>query len=47
MVYQTAGQPVAGGFVNTQLNLKPVDGSFSLKEHIYDVLKTSIMDLDI
>ncbi len=29
------------------LELKPVDGSFSLKEHIYDVLKTSIMDLDI
>lgn len=47
MVYQTADQPAAGGFVNTQLNLKPVDGSFSLKEHIYDVLKSSIMDLDI
>ena len=29
------------------LDLKPVDGSFSLKEHIYDVLKTSIMNLDI
>ena len=29
------------------LDLKPVDGSFSLKEHIYDVLKTGIMDLDI
>lgn len=29
------------------LDLKPVDGSFSLKEHIYDVLKKSIMDLDI
>jgi DNA-binding GntR family transcriptional regulator len=29
------------------LDLKPVDGSFSLKEHIYDVLKISIMDLDI
>ena len=29
------------------LELKPVDGSFSLKEHIYGVLKTSIMDLDI
>lgn len=29
------------------LQLKPVDGSFSLKEHIYDVLKASIMDLDI
>jgi len=33
--------------VGAQLNLKPVDGSFSLKEHIYDVLKSSIMDLDI
>ena len=29
------------------LELKPIDGTFSLKEHIYDVLKTSIMDLDI
>lgn len=29
------------------LQLKPVDGSFSLKEHIYDVLKASIMELDI
>jgi len=29
------------------LELKPVDGSFSLKEHIYEVLKSSIMDLDI
>lgn len=33
--------------MSNQLKLKPVDGSFSLKEHIYDVLKTSIMDLDI
>ncbi|MEM7060110.1 MAG: GntR family transcriptional regulator [Pseudomonadota bacterium] len=33
--------------MSTQLNLKPVDGTFSLKEHIYDVLKGSIMDLDI
>ena len=33
--------------MSTQLNLKPVDGTFSLKEHIYDVLKSSIMDLDI
>jgi len=33
--------------VSTQLNLKPVDGSFSLKEHIYGVLKSSIMDLDL
>ncbi|MEM7508502.1 MAG: GntR family transcriptional regulator [Pseudomonadota bacterium] len=31
----------------TALNLKPVDGTFSLKEHIYDVLKASIIDLDI
>ncbi|MEM8792899.1 MAG: GntR family transcriptional regulator [Pseudomonadota bacterium] len=30
-----------------QLNLKPVDGNFSLKEHIYDVLRRSITDLDI
>ncbi|MGF1503001.1 MAG: GntR family transcriptional regulator [Paracoccaceae bacterium] len=29
------------------LELKPVDGSFSLKEHIYDVLKASILELDI
>ena len=29
------------------LNLKPVDGSFSLKEHIYEVLKDSVMELDI
>jgi len=29
------------------LSLKPVDASFSLKEHIYEALKTSIMDLDI
>ena len=33
--------------MGTTLDLKPVNGSFSLKEHIYDVLKTSIMDLDI
>ena len=33
--------------MSTQLNLQPVDGSFSLKEHIYEVLKKSIMDLDI
>lgn len=31
----------------TELQLTPVDGSFSLKEHIYGVLKQSIMDLDI
>ena len=30
-----------------ELKLQPVDGSFSLKEHIYGVLKASIMDLDI
>jgi len=33
--------------VSNTLQLKPVDASFSLKEHIYDVLKTSIMELDI
>jgi len=33
--------------VGKTLDLKPVDGSFSLKEHIYEVLKQSIMDLDI
>ncbi|MDT8343103.1 MAG: GntR family transcriptional regulator [Thermohalobaculum sp.] len=33
--------------MGAQLELKPVNGSFSLKEHIYDVLKTSIMNLDI
>jgi len=33
--------------MGTTLDLKPVNGSFSLKEHIYDVLKNSIMDLDI
>ena len=33
--------------MTTELKLQPVDGSFSLKEHIYGVLKTSIMDLDI
>jgi DNA-binding GntR family transcriptional regulator len=27
--------------------VKPVDGSFSLKEHIYDVLKDGIMAMDI
>lgn len=33
--------------MSTELKLKPVDGTFSLKEHIYGVLKQSIMDLDI
>lgn len=33
--------------MSNQLNLKPVDASFSLKEHIYTALKSSIMDLDI
>ncbi|MFK7941930.1 MAG: GntR family transcriptional regulator [Paracoccaceae bacterium] len=33
--------------MSNQLNLRPVDASFSLKEHIYDVLKGSIMDLDL
>lgn len=27
--------------------VKPIDGSFSLKEHIYDVLKEGIMAMDI
>lgn len=33
--------------MNRSISLKPVDASFSLKEHIYDVLKTSIMELDL
>ena len=33
--------------MGTELKLEPVDASFSLKEHIYRVLKASIMDLDI
>lgn len=33
--------------VSNELKLKPVDGTFSLKEHIHSVLKQSIMDLDI
>ena len=33
--------------MSTELRLEPVDASFSLKEHIYGVLKTSIMELDI
>ncbi|MEM7176861.1 MAG: GntR family transcriptional regulator [Pseudomonadota bacterium] len=33
--------------MSNALNLKPVDGSFSLKEHIYEVLRRSITDLDI
>jgi DNA-binding GntR family transcriptional regulator len=33
--------------MGTTLDLKPVNGSFSLKEHIYNVLKTSIMELDL
>ena len=33
--------------MGTQLQLEPVDASFSLKEHIYRALKTSIMELDI
>ena len=49
MVYQKpAGQtPPGESRLAKTLNLKPVDGSFSLKEHIYDVLKNSIMELDI
>jgi DNA-binding GntR family transcriptional regulator len=33
--------------MSTQLELQPVDTSFSLKEHIYRTLKASIMELDI
>jgi DNA-binding GntR family transcriptional regulator len=33
--------------MSTQLELQPVDASFSLKEHIYRTLKASIMELDI
>ncbi|MGF1445507.1 MAG: GntR family transcriptional regulator [Pikeienuella sp.] len=33
--------------MSTKLKLDPVDGSFSLKEHIYTVLKRSIMELDV
>lgn len=33
--------------MNKSLNLQPVDASFSLKDHIYEVLKASIMELDI
>jgi DNA-binding GntR family transcriptional regulator len=33
--------------MSTTLKLKPVDISFSLKEHIYEVLKASLTDLDI
>jgi DNA-binding GntR family transcriptional regulator len=33
--------------MSSQLQLEPVETSFSLKEHIYRVLKTSIMELDI
>ncbi len=33
--------------MGTQLQMEPVGASFSLKEHIYRVLKTSIMELDI
>ena len=33
--------------MSTQLRLEPVDASFSLKDHIYRVLKASIMELDI
>ena len=56
MVYQKPDPPspeaapirqVGENFVAKTLELKPVDGSFSLKEHIYEVLKASIMNLDI
>lgn len=33
--------------MSTQIQLKPVNASFSLKDHIYRELKASIMDLDI
>ncbi len=33
--------------MRTTLKLEPIDSAFSLKEHIYGVLKRSIMDLDI
>ncbi|MEL6220167.1 MAG: GntR family transcriptional regulator [Pseudomonadota bacterium] len=33
--------------MSKQINLQPIGASFSLKEHIYGVLKSSIMDLDI
>ncbi|MEM9148364.1 MAG: GntR family transcriptional regulator [Pseudomonadota bacterium] len=33
--------------MSKQISLEPVGASFSLKEHIYGVLKASIMDLDI
>jgi len=33
--------------VSRSISLKPLDTSFSLRGHIYEVLKASIMDLDI
>ncbi len=33
--------------MTTTLKLEPIEASFSLKEHIYGVLKSSIVDLDI
>jgi hypothetical protein len=30
-----------------EFSVKPIDGGFSLKEHIYDVLKDGIMAMDI
>ncbi|MEM1383910.1 MAG: GntR family transcriptional regulator [Pseudomonadota bacterium] len=49
MVYQTqlGGVGIGAEAMGKTLELRPVDGSFSLKDHIYGVLKTSIMDLDI
>ena len=46
MVYQLC-ENAREGLVSNQLDLQPVDGNFSLKEHIYGVLKSSIMELDI
>jgi len=33
--------------LGNSLTLKPLDASFSLREHIYEVLKTSITELDL
>src|SRR5699024_3675927 len=48
MVYQKLATSAAREItLSTELKLEPVDASFSLKEHIYGVLKASIMELDI
>lgn len=46
MVYHTHS-PRSNTVVTKTLALAPVNGNFSLKEHIYAVLKGSIMDLDL